>query len=165
MQKELGQRDMQAGDVRQIKQSMEETFNQLLLVMAVVPFTAMLVASLGVTNTIMASIRTRRWQLGVLRSVGLTQSQLIRLIFSEALLVGVIASVLGLAAGAVMAIDGHQVSLMMTGNNPTLLIPWNYVALGIGLVMGVSVLAGAWPAISVARAEPLFLLQGGRSTT
>jgi putative ABC transport system permease protein len=164
VQAKLGARDMQAGDVRQIKQSMEDTFGELLLVVAVVPFAAMLVASLGVTNTIMASIRTRRWQLGVLRSIGLTQSQLIRLIFSEALLVGVVASGLGLAAGAVMAVDGHQVSLILTGNNPTLLVPWNYVGLGIGLVIGVSVLAGAWPAINVAKAEPLYLLQGGRST-
>ena len=34
----------------------------------------MAVASLGVTNTILASIRTRRWQYGILRSIGLTRS-------------------------------------------------------------------------------------------
>jgi putative ABC transport system permease protein len=165
IQKKLGERDMQAGDVRQIKESMESTFSELLLLVAIVPLSAMLVASLGVTNTIMASIRTRRWQLGVLRSIGLTRSQLLRLIFSEVLLVGVVASGLGLAAGAVMAIDGHQISLIFTGNNPTILIPWGYVVLGVSLVIGVSLLAGAWPAISVAKAEPLHLLQGGRSTT
>jgi putative ABC transport system permease protein len=165
VQKQLGQRDMQAGDVRQIKESMESTFSELLLVVAVIPLAAMLVASLGVTNTIMASIRTRRWQLGVLRSIGLTQSQLIRLVFSEALLVGVVASGLGLAAGAVLATDARQVGLVLTGNHAPMLVPWDYVALGVGLVMSVSVLAGAWPAISVARAEPLFLLQGGRSTS
>jgi len=165
IQKKLGERDMQAGDVRQIKQTMEATFNELLLLVSVVPLAAMLVASLGVTNTIMASIRTRRWQLGVLRSIGLTQSQLIRLVFSEALLVGVVASGLGVVAGAIMAINEHQVSWMVTGMHPVMLVPWGFVALGIGLVMLVSVLAGAWPAISVAKAEPLFLLQGGRSTT
>jgi putative ABC transport system permease protein len=162
--KKLGDRDMQAGDVRQIKESMESTFGEILLIVAVVPLGAMLVASLGVTNTIMASIRTRRWQLGVLRSIGLTQSQLIRLIFSEVLLIGVVASGLGLAAGAVLEVDGHKISLIFTGNNPAIVVPWDYVGVGVGLVMLVSILAGAWPAISVARAEPLYLLQGGRST-
>jgi putative ABC transport system permease protein len=165
VQKKLGERDMQAGDVRQIKESMESTFKELLLLVAVVPFAAMLVASLGVTNTIMASIRTRRWQLGVLRSIGLTQSQLIRLIFSEAVLVGVVASGLGVFAGAVMAADGHQLSLLLTGINPAIVVPWGFVFVGVAIVMVVSIAAGAWPAFSVAKAEPLSLLQGGRSTS
>jgi putative ABC transport system permease protein len=163
VQQQLGQRDMQAGDVRQIKQSMESTFSELLLVVAIIPLAAMGVASLGVTNTIMASIRSRRWQLGVLRSIGLTRSQLVRLVFGEALLVGVVASGLGLAAGAVMATDARQVGLLLTGNHAPMLIPWDYVLLGVSLVLSVSVLAGAWPAINVAKSEPLFLLQGGRS--
>jgi putative ABC transport system permease protein len=165
VQKRLGDRDLQAGDVRQIKQTMEENFRELLLLVAVVPFAAMMVASLGVTNTIMASIRTRRWQLGVLRSVGLTQSQLIRLVFSEALLVGVVASGLGSAAGGVMAVDARQLSYLINGYHPPFAVAWNYVLLGWGIVMGVSLAAAAWPALSVARAEPLALLQGGRSTS
>ena len=39
---------------------------------------------LGVTNTIMASIRSRRWQFGILRSIGVTRGQLLRLVLSEA---------------------------------------------------------------------------------
>ena len=40
-----------------------------------------------------------------------------------------------------------------------MVIPWNYVALGSGIVMVVSIVASLWPAIWVARAEPLELLQ------
>jgi putative ABC transport system permease protein len=144
---------------------MEATFKDLLLLVAVVPFSAMLIASLGVTNTIMASIRTRRWQLGVLRSIGLTQSQLVRLIFSEALLVGIVACGLGCTAGGLMSIDAHQLSFTMTGFNMPISVAWNYVAAGALIVVSVAVIAAAWPAISVAKAEPLFLLQGGRSTS
>jgi putative ABC transport system permease protein len=165
LQKKLGQNDMQAGDVRQIKEAMQQTFSELLLLVAVVPFSAMLIASLGVTNTIMASIRTRRWQLGVLRSIGLTQSQLVRLIFSEALLVGIVACGLGCTAGGLMSIDAHQLGYTMTGFNIPISVAWNYVGAGALIVIAVAVIAAAWPAISVARAEPLFLLQGGRSTS
>jgi putative ABC transport system permease protein len=162
---ELGNRDMEAGDVRQIKEQMQSTFHQLLAIVSVVPFAALFVASLGVTNTIMASIRVRRWQLGVLRSIGLTRSQLMRLVFSEALLVGVVASGLGLIAGAVMAVDGHQMSWIVSGLHPSIVVPWSYVVIGVGVVMFVSILAGAWPAVNVSRTQPLSLLQGGRSTT
>ena len=165
IQKQLGARDMQAGDVRQIKQNMQSTFNDLLLLVAVVPFSALLVASLGVANTIMASIRTRRWQLGVLRSIGLTRSQLVRLIFSEVVLVGVVACGLGIVAGGLMALDAHRLGFIVTGFNPHLAVPWGVVTIGVGMVMLVAILAGAWPAIKASRAEPLFLLQAGRSTS
>ena len=49
---------MQAGDVRQIKQEIQNAFANLLLLLAIVPMGALVVASLGVTNTIMASVRS-----------------------------------------------------------------------------------------------------------
>ncbi len=164
VQKQLNVQGMQAGDVRQIKQGMKETFGDLLLLVALVPFGAMLVASLGVTNTIMASIRTRRWQLGVLRSIGLTQSQLLRLIFSEAAMVGVVGAGMGIAAGALLATDAHELSRIVTGFHPSISVPWGIIAIGTGVVMLIAIVAGAWPAITVAKTEPLTLLQGGRAT-
>ncbi len=164
VQKQLNVQGLQAGDVRAIKQSMNDTFHNLLLLVALVPFGAMLVASLGVTNTIMASIRTRRWQLGVLRSIGLTRSQLLRLIFSEAALVGVVGCGMGIAAGAVLATDAHELSRIVTGFHPSISVPWGIISIGTAVVMVIAVLAGAWPAISVAKAEPLSLLQAGRAT-
>jgi putative ABC transport system permease protein len=163
VQKQLNIQGLQAGDVRAIKQTMKDSFADLLLVVSAVPFGAMLVASLGVTNTIMASIRTRRWQLGVLRSIGLTQSQLLRLIFCEAMLVGIIGCGMGLSAGALMTVDAHQLSRIVTGYHPNIAVPWVIISVGTAVVMCIAVLAGAWPAISVAKAEPLSLLQAGRA--
>ena len=86
---------MAAGDVRAMKQKMTAAFAEVLFVVSAVPFGAMAIASLGVTNTIMASVRTRRWQLGVLRAVGLTRSQLLRLILGESALIGVVGVAMG----------------------------------------------------------------------
>ena len=111
----------------------------------------------------MASVRSRRWQFGVLRSIGVTRGQLLRLVLSEALLLGVVASLLGLAAGAVMAVDAKKLQVLNTGYNPPLAIPWDVLGIGVGIVMLISLLASLWPAVSVARAEPLSLLQAGRA--
>ena len=164
VQKQLNVQGLQAGDVRQIKENMRDTFSNLLLLVALVPFGAMVVASLGVTNTIMASIRTRRWQLGVLRSIGLTQSQLLRLIFSEAALVGLVGCGMGMGVGAILATDAHELSRIITGFHPSIAIPWGIISMGTAAVMVIAVIAGAWPAINVAKTEPLSLLQGGRAT-
>jgi ABC-type antimicrobial peptide transport system permease subunit len=54
---------------------------------------------------------------------------------------------------------------VVTGYRPAISVPWGIVSSGVGVVLGVSVLAGLWPAVAVARASPLSLLQGGRAAT
>jgi putative ABC transport system permease protein len=163
VQKQLGVFGMAAGDVRQIKHGIQTAFGDLLLLVAVVPFAAMAVASLGVTNTIMASIRTRRWQFGVLRSIGFTRSQLLRLVLSEAILVGIVGCGLGLAAGFLGAMDARELNRIVTGYYPPLAIPWGIIIAGTATVMVISLIASLGPAIGVARSEPLSLLQAGRA--
>jgi putative ABC transport system permease protein len=163
VQTQLGAQGMTAGDVRHIKASIQEGFKRLLLLISTVAFAAMAVASLGVTNTIMASIRSRRWQFGVLRSIGVTRSQLMRLVMAEAVLIGLVGCGLGLAAGFEMSVDACRLSAVLTGYHPPMYIPWKIVWLGAGIVMAIALLASAWPAVNVARSEPLKLLQAGRA--
>ena len=123
------------------------------------------VSALGVTNTIMASIRSRRWQFGVLRSVGVTRSGLLRLVLAEATLLGLVGCGLGLVAGLHMAIDASQLSAVIIGYKPPMVIPWPIVWIGLAIVLLISFLASLGPALGVARAEPLTLLQAGRAST
>jgi len=165
VQKTLKSEGMVAGDVRQLKARIVDGFNNMLLMISTVAFAAMGVAALGVTNTVMASIRTRRWQFGILRSIGVTRSQLLRLVLGESVLLGLVACVLGAVAGIVMSYNAEAMVVNITGYNPPMVIPWNYVFLGGGIVVVVSILASLWPAIWVARAQPLELLQAGRSAS
>jgi putative ABC transport system permease protein len=164
VQKHLGAQGMRAGDVRHIKANIQQGFARLLLLISTVAFAAMAVASLGVTNTIMASIRSRRWQFGILRSIGVTRAQLLRLVLAEAFLIGLVGVGLGLAAGFLMSLDANQLSAVLTGYKPPIYIPWPIIWVGVGIVMGISMLACLWPAASVARSEPLTLLQAGRAS-
>jgi putative ABC transport system permease protein len=117
-----------------------------------------------VTNTIMASIRTSRWSFGILRSIGVTRSQLLRLVIAEAILLGLVGCALGVPAGLQLAIDAEAVQVAVTGYAPPLFIPWNFVALGAGVILAVAILASLGPAILVARTQPLDLLQAGRAS-
>jgi len=156
---------MRAGDVRQIKQQIESSFAHLILLVSTVAFAAMGIASLGVTNTIMASVRSRRWQFGILRSIGMTRSTLLRLVLAEAALLGMIACGMGLAAGSLMSVDAHALSVNVTGYDPPMVVPWPIVGIGVLLVMGISLVASVAPAVQVALEEPLTLLQAGRASS
>jgi putative ABC transport system permease protein len=151
------------GDVRQIKYAIQKDFTRLLLLMSTVAFAAMAVASLGVANTVLASVRSRRWQFGILRAVGVTRWQLLRLVMCEAVLLGVVGCALGLLAGFEIALDARGFTGVIIGYAPALSVPWAIVAAGAGVVMLVALGASVWPALSVARAEPLTLLQAGRT--
>ena len=60
---------------------------------------AIAVAALGVVNTMVMSIIERRRELGLLRAVGATRGQVRTVVAGEAALMGLVAGVIGLAAG------------------------------------------------------------------
>jgi putative ABC transport system permease protein len=165
VQMTLGDQGMKVGDVREIKYKIERGFYNLLYLLSTVAFSAMAVASLGVMNTIMAGIRSRRWQFGILRSIGVTRDQLLRIVLAEAVLLGVIGVVLGLVAGMEMAVDARALSATISGYKPPLAIPWRFILIGVASVMIIAMAASIWPATSVAREEPLTLLQAGRAAS
>ncbi|MGH7214861.1 MAG: FtsX-like permease family protein, partial [Tepidisphaeraceae bacterium] len=137
VQAAVGQMGMAAGDVRQIKKAIQDGLGNLLLLVSTVAFAAMAVASLGVTNTIMASIRSRRWQFGILRSVGVTRGQLLRLVLAEALLLGFVGIGLGLVAGFAMTINARGFSRNVAGYVPPLYVPWGIIFAGMGIVLAI----------------------------
>jgi putative ABC transport system permease protein len=163
IQSDLGVQGLRVGDVREIKSNIQVGFRKLLLLMSTVAFAAIGVAALGVTNTIMASIRSRRWQLGVLRSVGLGRGQMMRLILAEAILLGLVGCALGVIGGIELSFDGRGLWKKVVGYTPPIEVPWDMVGIGVAIILGVALVASLWPAITAAREEPLSLLQAGRA--
>ncbi|HEV8292288.1 MAG TPA: FtsX-like permease family protein, partial [Tepidisphaeraceae bacterium] len=163
VQADLGVQGLRVGDVREIKYNIQVGFRRLLLLGSTVAFAAIGVAALGVTNTIMASIRTRRWQLGVLRSVGLARAQMMRLILAEAILLGLVGCGLGVMAGIELSFDGRGLWKKVVGYAPPIDVPWDVVGIGVLIILGVALLASIWPAARAANEEPLSLLQAGRA--
>lgn len=130
------------------------------------PLITLAVTSLGVVNTVMASVRARRWEFGVLRSQGVTRSALFRMILAEGLLIGLVTCLLSLGFGILSGWCGTGISQYVSffgGLAPPLVVPWTQLSVGFGMALGLCLLAALWPAILTGRAEPLRLLQEGRA--
>jgi hypothetical protein len=123
LEEKFGVGGVRVADVRKLKYDLTTQFSNILLLASTVSWAAMAVASLGVTNTMMASIRSRRWQFGVLRSLGTTRASLLRLVLAEATLLGLIACAIGLACGLTMAVNARGMSRMVIGFNPPIQVP------------------------------------------
>ena len=106
---------------------------------------AVLIALLGITNTLALSIVERTREIGLLRAVGMTRAQLRRMVRAEAVLVAAIAVIVGVALGLVLA-AGTLTGL--SADNPVLIrIP----AVQLLAVVATAVLAGLAAGLAPAR--------------
>ncbi|MDR3233586.1 MAG: ABC transporter permease [Planctomycetaceae bacterium] len=129
---------------------------------AKMPFILLAVSSLGMMGTIAASIRTRRFELGVLRSLGVTRFGLVRLILAEALLISLTAVVISLGFGVTGAwcfIGLMKYVSFFGGFTSPLTIPVYYLSAGLIVTITMCLLAAMFPAITAGRTEPAALLQ------
>ena len=110
---------------------------------------AVLVAILGIVNTLTVSITDRRRELGVLQAVGGLHSQIRRTIWLEALSVGTLGLVLGFALGAInlyyiLQIVHHDIAGMRLDYQ----FPTGTVLALVPTILGAALIAAIWPAES-----------------
>ncbi|MBR4222810.1 MAG: ABC transporter permease, partial [Victivallales bacterium] len=130
--------------------------------MTQMPLIILLLSTIAVINTMVVSVRSRRWEMGILRACGVTRWGLVRMILAEALLIGLCACVLSFCFGLFYAwVATSMVTLapMFGVIAPPLTIPWTPLAQGFALAIGVCALAGAWPALAAGLTETSKLLQ------
>ncbi|GLB63178.1 ABC transporter permease [Dietzia sp. NCCP-2495] len=134
--------DTQAGSV-----------DQLLTIIYALLGLALVIAVLGIVNTLALSVIERRTEIGMLRAVGMQRSQVRRTINLESTQIAVFGALIGAVVGAylgwtfvtVLAADGLQVTV----------IPWGMIGIVLVCSAVVGVLASLWPAHRAAKTDPL----------
>ncbi|QDV59452.1 ABC transporter permease [Rosistilla oblonga] len=135
-----------------------------LWMISVLPLVTLLIACIGVLNVILASVRARRWEFGVLRSIGFTSSELARAILVEGLMIALVAGVLSIGFGILSGWCGAALAQYVSffgGLHPPMVIPWLPIVIGVLIVQVLGLLTAAWPAITIRRTRPMTLLQAG----
>ncbi|RKN41538.1 ABC transporter permease [Micromonospora endolithica] len=123
------------------------TMIQILLALAIV------IAVLGVVNTLALSVLERTRELGLLRAIGLRRSQTMRMITVEAVVISVFGALLGLAVGT--GLGAAVVEALRDEGITDLVLPWGQMGIMLGLAALVGVVAAVLPAIRAARINVL----------
>ena len=114
---------------------------------------AIIIAVLGIINTLALSVVERRREIGMLRAVGMQRVQVRRTIYLESLLISVSGAVLGLGLGIGF---GALFTRSLSSQGLTRIsVPWSQSSLFLVLAAVVGVLAALWPGIRAARTKPL----------
>ena len=125
---------------------------------------ALAVATLGIINTLVMAILERRREIGVLKALGAADRDVSQLFFVEAGVMGLFGGVLGTVLGWLI---GRSLTLgtnlyLHRQNLPGVdisSVPWWLVLLAIGFAVGVSLMAGLYPASRAARLDPVQALR------
>ncbi|MDQ1404540.1 MAG: putative transport system permease protein [Acidobacteriaceae bacterium] len=125
---------------------------------------ALAVATLGIVNTLVMSILERRREIGVLKALGAADSDVQRLFFVEAGVMGLLGGILGVTFGWLLGravTYGTNVYLHRQNLNSIELssVPWWLVVAALGFAVLVSLVAGLYPASRAAKLNPVDALR------
>ncbi|MCH0562513.1 MULTISPECIES: ABC transporter permease [unclassified Streptomyces] len=144
---------VQARDQADYKKLVHDQIAVLLYLVYALLGLAIVIAVLGVVNTLALSVVERTREIGLLRAIGLARRQLRRMIRLESVVIAVFGAVLGLTLGLVWGVCTQQV-LALQGMT-ALAIPWGTV---VAVVVGsavVGVAAALLPALRASRMNVL----------
>ena len=152
---EMGAPDAIVGSLVRMKENLRQNIRRATLAVSLLPMLLLAVAVMGIANLMIVSISIRARQIAMLRAIGLLRSQLVRLVFAEALALAMIGSTVGLIFGLHQAWSDNRITETLVGFRPEYIVPPQGVALAVGMAILTCLLAAIIPARRAARAEIL----------
>ncbi len=134
------------------------------LFVSILAFIAIVVAALGIVNTMVMSILERTREIGILKSLGAENGQIRLLFLLESALIGLIGSLGGLVLGWIISrIASFAAKRLMESQGGSVLemfhVPWPLIAGAILFGVLVSLGAGLYPAARAAKIDPVKVLR------
>ena len=135
-------------------------FNIIGAVLGGIGAIALVVAAVGVINTMVMSILERTREIGVMRAVGARRSAISRLFTFEASLLGLVGGVLGIVITYGLTLIGNPIiNKQLKGNgiasSNILFMPlWLIIGVLVGTAV-IGMLAGLYPARRAAKLDPV----------
>ncbi|GGZ52086.1 ABC transporter permease [Streptomyces rochei] len=141
-------------DKKDISNEIAKMFTLMLNMLYGLLAMAVIVAVLGVINTLAMSVFERSQEIGMLRAIGLDRKGIKRMVRLESLVISLFGGVLGIGLGVFF---GWAAGELMGSTIATyeLVLPWGRMGVFLLLAAVVGVLAALWPARRAARLNML----------
>ncbi|MCB0522430.1 MAG: ABC transporter permease [Lewinellaceae bacterium] len=132
------------------QQKTQDMFN---FVLAVIAGISLLVGGIGIMNIMLASVLERIKEIGVRRSLGAKQNDIVLQFLFEAVFISLLGGIIGIILGVVSA------KIIANGADiPTVVSGWS-IALSFGVAATVGLVFGLFPARKAARQDPIKALR------
>jgi putative ABC transport system permease protein len=149
----LGVRAVAVKQIAETEMGMMEKVSRFLLALAGI---TLAVGCFGVVNTMLTSVHERIKDIGIMRAVGASRNQIIKVFLYEAVIVGVVGGLLGYVVGTVLA---YIIGPLIFGGVAVTYVP-QYFLPALGLATVIAVIATVYPAF---RASKIRIAESFRS--
>jgi putative ABC transport system permease protein len=135
--------------LERIKGAVDDALGRIFGLFDALAAVAVVIAALGIVNTLTMNVVERVREIGILRAAGMTRRQVWRSVVVEAGILGFAGAILGVALGLTVG----AVMVVLAGGRLDVAagIPWQVVGLTVVLGVAVAMLAAAYPARIAAR--------------
>ena len=141
---------VQAQTRAQFENAAVSSVNQLLTLIYALLALAVLIALIGVVNTLMLSVFERTREIGLLRAVGMRRRQARAMVRSESVILSIFGAVLGIVIGT-----GMGVALVVALRLNTTAVPVTSLVVFLVLAAVLGLVAATWPARRAAKLDVL----------
>ncbi len=153
-----------AFSVLDASRNLQSFFKVLDIFLAIFGSLALVVASLGIVNTLVMAILERRREIGILKALGASDLDVKKLFFAEAGAMGIVGGVLGITMGWMIGkvINAGTNVYLHRQNIPSETfwsVPWWLVGGALLFSLIVSLISGLYPAARAAKLDPVKALR------
>ncbi|HWL14671.1 MAG TPA: ABC transporter permease [Opitutus sp.] len=138
-------------------ESLIESFNKVASVVAIGAFVisaiALLASGVGVMNIMLVSVTERTKEIGIRKSIGAKQYNILAQFLIEAVMLSLVGGVIGIAVGI---IGGNVAATVL---NAAMVFPWGWAITGLTVCSAIGVGFGFYPAWKAARLDPIEALR------
>ena len=140
-------------DLEQFKKAQLGQIDQLLTIVTLLLGLSLLIAAIGIVNTLLLSVYERTREIGLLRAVGETRAQLRRSVAQESVIITLLGTFLGLVIGLVFA--WALVKALADQHLDTFSVPVGQLVVYVIVAVVIGVIAALYPAFRASRLNVL----------
>lgn len=140
-------------DQEDLKGMVGQSVDMILTVLYALLGLSIVIAALGIVNTLSLSVSDRTREIGLLRAVGLSRLGVRGSILIESIIISILGAVIGIITGVPLAIG--LTDFVADDSQTIIAIPWVALATMLGLAVIVGALASILPARRAARLDVL----------